>query len=58
MNDLEIKTMGIQDLDTNEMVNIDGGIWVLIAGALLGAVLTQDLDSLGRAFTEGYNKSR
>ncbi|KKX46440.1 MULTISPECIES: hypothetical protein [Sphingobacterium] len=25
MNNLELKSMGVQELDTNEMVNLDGG---------------------------------
>lgn len=36
MNNLELKTIGVQDLDTNEMVNVEGGIIPLIYGLYFG----------------------
>lgn len=36
MNNLELKTMGVQDLDTNEMVNVEGGIAPIVYVCALG----------------------
>ena len=43
----------------NELEEIEGGFWAQAAGyligALVGAALTQDLDSLGAAWNKGFN---
>jgi lactobin A/cerein 7B family class IIb bacteriocin len=58
MNTLDLKGFGVQELNAKEMEVIDGGIWMLIAGALIGAAFTQDLGSLASAFNEGYDRTR
>jgi lactobin A/cerein 7B family class IIb bacteriocin len=38
MNNLEMKSFGVQELDAEEVVNVDGGWWQLgiaVAGALI-----------------------
>ncbi len=52
---VNLKMPGVMEMSKEEMKCIDGGcvILCLIAGALIGAVLTQDLDDLGDAFKEG-----
>ncbi|MEJ5145414.1 hypothetical protein [Sphingobacterium sp. MYb388] len=40
MNNLELKSIGVQELDTNEMVNIDGGKdwWGIAKDLLISAI--------------------
>ena len=64
MKKLNLEQIGVQELTTVENREIDGGLFgvddliLIAAGALLGALLTQDLDDLGDAFMEGYNAGR
>lgn len=48
--------LGVQEMDVREMKEENGGFWWLLAGALVGAALTQDLDDLGEAFSDGWNQ--
>lgn len=50
--------LNVVELKQEELQKIDGGIWPLIVGALIGVALTQDLDSLAGSFMEGYNQAR
>lgn len=52
-----MESLKLEHLTENEMKNANGG-WHLVAGALIGAALTQDLDDLGDAFMEGYEAGR
>lgn len=55
MDNLDLKTLGVQELDNREMVETDGG-WVgIVIGALIGVALTQDLDRLKEAYKTGYD---
>ena len=50
-----MESLKLDHLTENEIANVNGGWWNLIVGALIGAALTQDLDSLAASFKEGYN---
>ncbi len=60
-----LENYGVQEMNTKEMVSIDGGFFglddsVLITlgiGMALGVITTQDLDDLADAFMEGYNST-
>jgi|GEM_PF-4340983 len=32
MNNLELKTIGVQEMDTNEMINVEGGSFLRVNG--------------------------
>ena len=49
--------MGVQELDSKEIMETDGGmnpITALLLGAAIGWFLSQDLDDLADAFNTGY----
>lgn len=49
-----LENYGVLQLDTKEMREIEGGFWpAIIVGALIGALLTQDLNDLAQAFNDG-----
>jgi len=59
MKNLDLNALGVVEMDAVEMKEnnggfVCGGICLLIAGALLGAALTQDLDDLKAAYQKGY----
>lgn len=58
MRNLDLKIIGIQELDTKEITEIEGGFWPYIIGALVGAVFTQDLDKLVEAYHVGYEAGK
>lgn len=57
---MDLKKLNVQELGAQEMRETDGGIaWLpYLIGALVGAALTQDLDSLAKSFEEGRNSVR
>ncbi|NJI74088.1 hypothetical protein HCX49_12835 [Sphingobacterium kitahiroshimense] len=61
MNKLELKSIGVQELDTNEMVNLDGGFVGVIAAFVVGAWLADSLFNYNETvdnFNDGYNSVR
>lgn len=49
-----LENYGVLQLNTKEMKEIEGGFWpAIIVGALIGALLTQDLGDLAQAFNDG-----
>jgi len=50
-----MESFELDNLTKNEMENVNGGFWLLVAGALIGAALTQDIDDLAAAGRKGWN---
>lgn len=55
MNKLELKSIGVQELDTNEMVNLDGGWFWPAAAATFLYNIVGDWNENVEAFKEGFN---
>ena len=56
---MNLEKLNLVELDAQEAVATEGGFWpAIIVGALIEAVLTEDLDNLSKAFNQGYNSTR
>jgi len=56
---MNLEKLNLVELNAQEVKETEGGFWgAIIVGALVGAALTQDLDSLKSAFMEGYNAGK
>lgn len=68
-----LSKFGVQELDAKETKKIEGGFVPLVIwgvaftakqvagfaiGSVAGALLTQDLDSLGSSFMKGFNAAK
>ncbi|WP_164123565.1 class IIb bacteriocin, lactobin A/cerein 7B family [Sphingobacterium sp. xlx-130] len=42
-------------MNAKEILEVEGGIWPYIIGALIGAAFTQDLDKMKEAYQKGYD---
>lgn len=58
---MKLENLNLVELNAQEVQETEGGIFglddavLLVAGALLGAALTQDIDRLRAAYNHGYN---
>lgn len=57
METLELKSLGLQELDSTELKESNGGWWQIIAAAILIDALLNPDDAID-AMVDGYNAAR
>jgi hypothetical protein len=61
---MNLEKLNLVELDAQEVQETEGGFFgiddlaLMAVGALVGALFTQDLDSLANAYNQGYNSTQ
>ena len=52
---MNLENLNLVELNAQEVIEVEGGFWEYVIGALVGAAFTQDLDRLKDAWNHGWN---
>jgi len=50
-----MENLNLAELTNDELIDVNGGFWPYIIGGLIGGLMSQDWDSIGSAYDDGYN---